>query len=576
MFDICRKGCGAPQWNLCALGMVCGLVCTPGQAQTVLRAPDAGTLQQQIERDKLSPLPSAKSLSHERSLADTASDKGQVVVPVRQFLFEGNTLLSSEELTLRLSDLASHNLSFSELQQAPRRVMQAYREAGRLAYAFLPEQDVTEGSVRVRVVEATMGEWVLRQDASVRINESEIQHIFRAHQRQGQLIDVKALDRALLLVSDLPGVTTQGSLSEARADHSTRDVWVDVRSTALVSGDLSMDNSGARSTGRERGLVNMNLNSPLGKGDLSTFTAMKSEGSTYLRAEASWPVGYRGWRMSLYDAHLSYRIVSPEFLATNAQGTANTLGLSAHYPWLRAPTKNVYVSFQTERKGFDNQANGATESQYHSSVIGVAVSGNLNHVLNGVSSGSVSWVSGQLNLNGSPTQSRDAAGAQTAGRFDKLRYTLNHQHIIFPRLTGYAALQGQWASKNLDSSEKFILGGESGVRAYPSGEGAGAQGQVANLELRWRVSNTATLVGFYDWGHVTLLKDNASATALNAYALKGAGLSWIESLPGGVRLRLSWARRVGANPNPSNTGTDQDGSLLQNRYGLSASVPFSF
>jgi hemolysin activation/secretion protein len=576
MFDTCRKWCRAAGWSLSSWGMVYGFASTPVQAQTVLRAPDAGTLQQQIERDKLSPLPSAKSLSHDRSLADEAPGKGQALVPVRRFLFEGNTLLSSEELTFRLNDLASQSLNFYQLQQAPRRVMQTYREAGWLAYAFLPEQDVTEGSVRVRVVEASMGELVLRQDPHARIDESEVLHIFRAHQRQGQLMDVRALDRALLLVSDLPGVTAQGSLSEARADLSARDVWVDVRSTALVSGDLSADNAGTRSTGRERALVNLKLNSPLGKGDQSTFTAMQSEGSTYLRAETSWPVGYRGWRMSLYDAHLSYRIVSPEFLATNAQGTANTLGLSAHYPWLRAPTKNVYASFHLERKGFDNQAHGATESRYHSSVIGVSLSGNLNHVLNGESNGSVGWVRGQLNLNGSPTQSPDAAGAQTAGRFDKLRYTLSHQHIISSRLTGYAAMKGQWASKNLDSSEKFILGGESGVRAYPSGEGAGAQGQVAHLELRWRATTTATLAGFYDWGRITLLKDKASATALNAYALRGAGLSWTENLPGGASVRLSWARRVGANPNPSSTGTDQDGSLLQNRYGLAASVPFSF
>jgi len=37
----------------------------------------------------------------------------------------------------------------------------------------------------------------------------------------------------------------------------------------------------------------------------------------------------------------------------------------------------------------------------------------------------------------------------------------------------YGRVSAQWASKNLDSSQKFGLGGPNGVRAYPSGEGYG-------------------------------------------------------------------------------------------------------
>jgi len=219
--------------------------------------------------------------------------------------------------------------------------------------------------------------------------------------------------------------------------------------------------------------------------------------------------------------------------------------------------------------------NGATESQYKSTLLGAGLSANANDAWEGFSTASLQWVHGQLNLNGSPTQSRDAAGAQTAGRFGKAQYSLTRVQPIASRWEAYAAFNGQWASKNLDSSEKFTLGGENGVRAYPGSEGVGAQGQVANLELRWRANPTNTLVGFYDWGQVTLLRDHASATALNTYALKGAGLGWSMQLPGHARIKFSWARRIGNNPNPSNTGTDQDGSLIRNRYWLSASVPFA-
>ena len=39
----------------------------------------------------------------------------------------------------------------------------------------------------------------------------------------------------------------------------------------------------------------------------------------------------------------------------------------------------------------------------------------------------------------------------------------------------------QLSSKNLDSSEKFTLGGIGGVEAYPSGEASGDEGRKISL-----------------------------------------------------------------------------------------------
>ena len=154
------------------------------------------------------------------------------------------------------------------------------------------------------------------------------------------------------------------------------------------------------------------------------------------------------------------------------------------------------------------------------------------------------------------------------------------QQQLSPSWSIYSAFSGQWADKNLDSSEKFFLGGSSGVRAYPSSEAGGTLGQMFNVELRWQLSDRWGVAGFYDHGRVTVNKNNdfAGAPALNAYALKGAGLalSWRGST--GLSVQASFARRLGDNPNPItsavNYGADQDGTLHINRYWLTASMAF--
>ena len=202
--------------------------------------------------------------------------------------------------------------------------------------------------------------------------------------------------------------------------------------------------------------------------------------------------------------------------------------------------------------------------------------GNTSDNWGGINSGNISLFVGQLDLQGSPSKYRDAIGLNTAGVFNKFRYSFNRQQSISTHWSTNLSINGQLANKNLDSSEKFMLGGDTGVRAYPSSEGLGAQGRVINFEMRWKATSSSTLIGFYDWGKITMLRDHASDTALNTYTLKGIGIGLNSQLENGGRLKLSWSYRIGNNPNPSSLGQDQDGSLQKNRVWLSATVPVSF
>ena len=126
--------------------------------------------------------------------------------------------------------------------------------------------------------------------------------------------------------------------------------------------------------------------------------------------------------------------------------------------------------------------------------------------------------------------------------------------------------KGAKVSGSVSSSTHYLL----------SGEGGGSSGQMLNVELRWKFFEGFGLSAFHDWGQVTVNHDNgfAGAPALNRYSLQGHGLALAWQAPAGLNLRITWARRQGANPNPTANGSDQDGSLELNRFWLTASLPF--
>ncbi len=543
------------------------------QAQSL---PDAGSLRQQLEQNRPPP-PAQATLPAKSAEPPPLSSLKGVVVTVSAFRFSGNTLLASEPLQAAVASFLNRPLDYSQLQGAAAAVAEVYRKAGWVVRAYLPEQDIVGGVVNIRIVEAVFGGTKIEGAAPQRVSLARIQAILNAHQKVGEFLNADELDRALLVAGDLPGVGVSGTLRDSARPGET-DLVLRVTDALPIKGNVSADNNGSRSTGTSRLNADLYFNSLLGQGDQISSSFILSEGSNYLRVGATFPVGPKGWRVGANTSALTYRIVAPEFAALNATGSSYSGGIEANYPLIRTQQQNLYFNANADHKTYDNQSNGAVSSHYNANTVSLGLSGNRVDNLGGGGSNNASAVMtmGQLDLGGSPNQAADAASARTEGVFNKLHYSLSRQQVLDNNWSLYAALSGQWADTNLDSSEKFYLGGASGVRAYPANEVGGAIGQLFNLEVRRRMSQGITLSGFYDYGQVLVNRNNDFTGALlaNNLVLRGAGLALDWQQGAGVNLKATWARRMGDNPNPTATGTDQDGTLVLDRMWLNASLAF--
>ena len=541
-------------------------------AQTV---PDAGSVLQQIEKQRHPVLPPKSAPLLAPPQMQPPGD-ATFTVTVQEFRFAGNSLLTAKQLTPVVARFVARPLTFTELQNAAIAVATAYRRAGWVVRVYLPQQDITGGTVTIQIVEAKFGAARV-EGQSKRISAAHLQHIVETSQVPGKPVNADALDRAILLVGDVPGLSATGRLAEGRNQAET-DLVLALKDTPWVSGEVTTDNAGARSTGAGRVLADVGLNSPFGFGDRADAVLLGSQDSNYERLDYSVPAGSDGWRVGANASHLNYRVVTAEFSALDAHGTSTTAGLEASYPLLRSRLKNLYLALNLDDKRFNNESGGNTTTRYRIEDGSVGLYGNLFDSLGGggANNASLTFVQGNANLAASPNEAADTLTTRTAGSFRKLRLSLSRQQAVTERLSLYAGLSGQVASKNLDSSEKFYIGGAEGVRAYPENEGGGAEGVLLNLEGRVRLPARFTATGFFDWGSVHINKDNniAGAAVPNTDSLKGAGVcvGWAASF--GLSLKATVARRIGSNPNPTSTGADQDGSHIENRVWLQATMPF--
>lgn len=552
-------------------------------------AADAGQQLNQIERnlDQRTPLIAPPSIIPENESVTPSKEGIQVVI--KQFVFEGNTLFSSAQLEGFLKDYLNREISFEELKMAVDSLTIYYKEHGYLGVANLPKQDIGDGAVRVVITEAKFGDAKINVDpnASYRVRPEVIQNFINANNPKNQVLNLGALDRAIMITNELPGIGVTQSLIKGVQEGQVDSVLT-VTNRRAYQTNISSDNYGFHSTGAVRYLANASLMSPLNIGDRFDFTYLYTAGTNYARAAYGRPVGYSGFRLGMNASALKYEVVSGAGVSYKPEGAAETLAIEASYPTIRTRTLSLTNNASLEAKHFRNISTNGVESNYlvHLFSLGNSLSHRNALTLAGETFASIDLDVGYADYSNSPTSFRDGKAAQDVdGQFTRLRWNLNNTQFFTDTISSVIKINGQLSDSNLDSSQKFYLGGASGVRAYPSGEGGGSEGLLFNLELHKELPANLTLVGFYDYGIARQYVDNINkftgaanaTTGHNAFNMKGFGASvgWRGDV-GKVRSTISlvWSRRIGNNPNPQVDGTDSDGSKPGNFYWMNATFNF--
>ncbi len=451
-------------------------------------------------------------------------------------------------------------ITLADLQRMAGRITEYYNRNGYfVAQAYLPPQAIANGVVTIAVIEGHYGKITLKNTSSL---HEGIANNRLSGLRSGDVVANRPLERGLLLLSDVPGVGVKSTLMPGD-EVGTSDLLVEVVPAHRISGNIEADNFGNRYTGYYRLGGSVNLNNPLGIGDVASVRGFVSDGGlTYVRGSYQVPLGLL--TVGVAYARLDYRL-RREFAPLKAHGSADIVSLYASYPLLRSYHANVYLLANGDLKAFHDQVDvTGTSSDRHSKVGTLGLSGD-QHDSSGSTYWSVGWSIGNLDIRTPALRAIDAVTAQTNGGFHKINASIGRLQNIGGPLSVYVAGRGQLASKNLDISEKMELGGAYGVRAYPEGEAYGDQGYIVTAEARLalealsrRVPGNVELVAFIDHGGITYNRNRFSA-APNSASLSavGVGLTWADN--NNFLLKVSYAHRLGSAPVLS--GPDSSGQF---------------
>ena len=544
---------------------------------------DAGDALRQIERIQEIERPKIPKLIEKKEEKPLLKEGEKV--KVTSFVFKGNKIIATEDLESFVKKYIGTELTFDEINQAVVLISLLYERKGYLAQATLPEQNITDGIIQVNILEAHFGGTTylpMGNGVKPNVRESRVMDIVYPSSKVNGPLDLKRLERGILLANDLPGIGVGANLKPGQEVGHT-DVEVQIENRAVFNTSILADNYGSRSTGYERVLVSANLLNPLRLGDDLNATILKTAGTEYMRLNYSLPVGNDGLRIGSNATYLEYKVITNEFKSLGPNGHSAGFGLEASYPIYRSRDKNLNLDFDYDVKAFKNNTITEVTSDYFTRIFSTSLSGDFvdQWFLDGATNNAkFIFDHGKNDLKNSPNYVTDISNSHTHGIFNRAQLSFRRDQFLKNDYTFVIKGSGQFTDHNLDSSQKFYLGGPTGVRAYPTSEGSGSEGYLLNLELKKDLPFNFTGSIFYDEGYVRQNVDNFDASgvvinALNTYKLKGYGLEFTWRGPLKTNVFFTYAKRDGTNPNRvQDTGKDQDGTLYKDIFWLRAVASF--
>ncbi|MCK9382488.1 MAG: ShlB/FhaC/HecB family hemolysin secretion/activation protein [Sulfuritalea sp.] len=509
---------------------------------------NAGSQMQQIPPAPL-PQKATPTIPAAPRTAPASPESSDVKIVVKSLNVTGAQVYSEAELLALTGFTPGSELSLADLRGMAAKIASHYRSHGYfVAQAYLPAQDIKNGAVTIAVIEGHYGKVQLNNQTNL---SDGLATGLLGGLNEGDLVQSEPLENRLLLLSDVPGVNVKSTLVPG-ASVGASDLIVDLTPAPRVSGEVDFDNAGNRYTGEYRLGGTVNLNNLAGHGDIASLRGMTAgSGLNYARAAYQMQFGKATAGVS-YSA-LEYKL-GKEFEPLRAHGTAEIASIYGSYPLIRSRNNNVNVGLAYEDKTFqDKEDVTPSVTDKKAQVLMGSLYGNHRDGFGGggLTAYSLTWSTGELDIETPAARTIDAATAKTNGHYDKLGFTGMRLQSVTPRLALYAGLNAQFASKNLDSSEKMELGGMYGVRAYPEGEAYADEGYVLNLEARYQLvrffenlRGQLQLIGFVDTGSVTTHR-NPWVDGPNSRTLSGAGvgLNWSET--NNFMARAYYAVKVG-------------------------------
>jgi hemolysin activation/secretion protein len=455
------------------------------------------------------------------------ADKSQTLFAVKKIEFGTSEILSTEELKNIAGKYEGKELSLSDLNAMLEEINQMYTSKKVItAKAVLPPQKITDGIVRVKLIEGHYGDFKI-----VGNNKTSEEYILsRINLKKAQLVRLDELEKSLTYFNKTNDISLKAELVPGKEVGAT-DCILHVQEPPVWETTMYADNAGSNDSGLYRigALTVCNTFGSYGESLVINTTATK--GTLAGSISYSQPINIYGTKVGVGYSKNTLDIIDGNLESMDVKGDSEDLSIT-----LVTPLK---VTSDIKSEAFAEVHHKLSETDFFGNNL-------LHTVLNTYTAGysvQQNFKGGLWYANISGTQIR---GSQkdyyTNKNFSRGNATLMRQQVFDNKQIFTFRSSMQYSnSKELPSSEQFSLGGISTVKGFKESEISGEKGYYCGLEYSMLVDDAIN-------GRVYLDLDHGAAT--QAFRDGSYQRDYLTS------ASIGYSQNIGKSDNSSNVSND--------------------
>jgi hemolysin activation/secretion protein len=405
----------------------------------------------------------------------------------------GNAAVLSASLLAPYASLRGSTISVARIYGIAAEMTAVYRNRGYiLSSVVVPPQDLQDGRVKLVVVEGYLAD--VKFTGSIR-RPGMLESIRRALLREKPL-RAQTLERQLLLLNDLPGLSAQGFLAPAASQSGASELTIHLEQHHLAVG-ASGSNRGSRLQGPYQYGGNVGLQSVLALDEATGFDYLQASKASELRYYA---VSHKerltasGLDLDMFASRSdSTPDLGVELTQLNLATDTRLARVGLSYPLIRSRVANLSLHGTLSYEDARSDIPDFTLSRDRISAARLGVTWDSVDEAAGVNRAELEFSRG-LTIFGA-SQLGDPLASRLGGRpeFSKITTYLARLQSLGQGFSALLAFSGQYAMNRPLAPEEFSFGGEYFGRAYDPSELVAASGVAGKLEIRYSLDRSTGL-----------------------------------------------------------------------------------
>lgn len=551
-FSVSRPSCVS-----FVLGALYAFVMSASCANAASLPPSAAPEYLQQRFNKPTPRPEI-----EKTIVNTPEAKPSVLKdPFQVFVLkgvaiEGSTVYPAGTFEPIFAEKTNQKLSYEDAASLVREITTRYRADGYvLSQALVSQVDLakakTSGILRVQVVEGFINNVVIQNENP----EADKRHLIAGYAQKitaERPLNTKTLERYMLLINDLPGVTARGVLRPSPETFGAADLIVEVRNKPIEA-SVSTDNRGNKFLGPMQVQATVTENSLAGLGERTTARLINSSQLSelhYIDVQHEQQIGSEGTRVIAVAAFGRTR-PGASLESSDFKGRSDTASVSLTHPFIRSRSENVSGRVMAEARNVENRALGVKLNNDRIRALRAGGSYDTSDKLDGVDFVDVQVSQGVSGL-GATSDGAGRSRTVAAQDFTKTNVELSRLQNLPHGFSVLTTASGQYSADALLTSEQYAVGGNGFGQAYDSGEISGDKALAGKVEFRYgdavnkKYMDSFQLYAFYDLASVYLNDTAIGAEDTFSLASIGTGvrMNFTKNLYGYLELDLPLTRNV--------------------------------